>query len=242
MNLMAQTPIHSTIIHHQVQVVISSLTLKGGGRLINPTSTLHVILTCGVRPSRNLSSGCLRHLPHPLFSQQFYCWGSLLRKGKWPQSPTAPVNLVSRLCPPAVLFFSCPSSRVYVAWPRLPAGLQSLFSCCLSFLSFSLLVVVLSFSLVLFFSSWRAPLTLSCCPFGVVRSQLVLLLSSSWCVPVAFLPSSFCLLLSSSCPPLVFCCPASVARLRCFRDRGWRCGNPPPQQQLLLTKPPGGLR
>ena len=43
---------------------------------------------------------------------------------------------------------------------------------------------------------------LSCCPFGVVRSQVVLFLFA-WCVRVVFLPSSFCpllSLLSPSCP------------------------------------------
>ena len=58
-------------------------------------------------------------------------------------------------------------------------------------------VVLLSCPLFLF-SSWRAPLMLSCCFFGGVRSQLVLLLFS-WCAHVFFLPSSFCPLLSCCC-------------------------------------------
>ena len=61
----------------------------------------------------------------------------------------------------------------------------------------------------------------SCCPFGVFRSQLVLLWSS-WCVRVVFLPSSFC--------PLVFllsrCRAVSVA----FGGRGGGRGRPRQQK------------
>ena len=132
-----------------------------------------------------------------------------------------------RSSPPHVLLlpFCCPSSGL--GWPRLPAYLRSRSSHHrLVFLVSS----VSSLPLLLLISSWRAPLMLSCCPFGVVPPQLVLLLSS-WCVLVAFLPSSFCPLLSSSCPPLVFllsCC------LRCFPRQG--LGLRPPQQQFSPTK------
>ena len=56
---------------------------------------------------------------------------------------------------------------------------------------------------------------LSCCAFGVVRSQFVLLLSS-WCV---FLPSSFC-------PPHIllwsFCCPFAVVLFALLSEAGAR--------------------
>ena len=100
----------------------------------------------------------------------------------------------------------------------------------------SLFIVVLSFSCPFFFFFWSCSRGVlpSCCPvvlFGVVRSQLVLLLSS-WCVRVVFLP---CPLLSSSCLPLVFllscCCRAVYAVYAAFRGRVW--GHP--QQQFLPT-------
>ena len=95
-------------------------------------------------------------------------------------------------------------------WPRLPAYLRSRSS--------RLRRVFLLSSLVLFPSC--APLD-ACCPFGVVRSELVLFLSS-WCVRVVFFPSSFCplsvvLLMSSSGLSVVL--PLSCC-LRCFPRQG----------------------
>ena len=64
--------------------------------------------------------------PHPsAFPKQFYCWGSLLGKRSWPQSPAAPVNAVSGRCPPVVLFLSvCGSLFVFSSGVRLGSGCQ----------------------------------------------------------------------------------------------------------------------
>ena len=127
-------------------------------------------------------------------------------------SGCSPFLIVHDLLGPVLVLLlpsCCRSSGVH--WPRLPAYLRSYSS--------RRRLVFLLFSLPLrLFSSRRAPLMLSCCPFGLVLWQWQLvLLSSCWCVLVDFLPSPFCLLLSSSCPPLIFllsCC------LCCFPRQG----------------------
>ena len=83
---------------------------------------------------------------------------------------------------PDVLFFSCCNL----------VGPVLLFYCFLGVFFTPLVLLVCS-------------LMLSCCPFGAVRSRLVLL--PSWCVRCVFLPSSFVphVLLWS------FCCPAAIA-------------------------------
>ena len=68
-------------------------------------------------------------------------------------------------------------------------------------------------SAFLVFSSWRAPLMLSCCPFGAVRRSLSL---GVRCVRVVFLLSSFCPLLSFS----AFCCPAVVVLFTLLSEAG----------------------
>ena len=119
-------------------------------------------------------------------------------------------SLPSSSCSSIALLLSFFGSSLAAAASLSPVVLFSSSSCVsLVFSSSSPLGLLLV-------SSWHA-LLLPCCPFGVVRSQLVLLLSS-WCVRVVFLPSSFCTLLSSLCPPLVFllscCCRAVYVAFR----------------------------
>ena len=99
-----------------------------------------------------------------------------------------------RPSPPHVLLL--PSSSLH--WLRLPAYLRSCSS------HPRLIFLLSSLPLLILFSSWHA------CPFGVVRSQLVLLLSS-WCV-----------VLFSSPHPFVLCCPraAAIVCLRGFPRQG----------------------
>ena len=156
-----------------------------------------------------------------------YCWGSLLGMKKLatvsgPAGELAGVVLLlSSSCPPVVLFFSFLWSA---AWPWLPAGLQTLLSCCPLSLSFPPLVFFLSLE-----SSLAAPVNpmSACCPLLVLPppgchcyypvSSLVLLLCSICPLPcpllVLFLSSCCALLvliLCSLCPVLDFflssCC------------------------------------
>ena len=141
---------------------------------------------------------------------------SLLGTKSWPQCQAALASPVwiSSSSPLVAIFSVLSSSCSSIAFllsffgsplPWLPAYLRSCSS-------YHTLVFLFSSLPLPLFSSWHAPLMLSSCPFGVVRSQLVFLLSS-WCVRVVFLPSSFCPLLASLCSPLGFllsCC------LRCF--------------------------
>ena len=112
----------------------------------------------------------------------------------------------------------CPSSGVH--WPRgcqpIPVLLATLLSSsCLSLALFLLL-----------FSSWRAPVLLSFWRCSVTACPAFVFLMC--------LRSSFCLLLPSSCHPLVFrlsCRCRAVDVAVCGR------GRPPPQQpQFLPTK------
>ena len=143
-------------------------------------------------------------------------------KSSWRPCQAAPASPVrtsssSSLVPIfSALSSSCSSNALLLtffrcSWPRLPVYLQLCSS------RRRLVFLLFSSPLAL---PWHDPLMLSCCPFGFVWSRLVLLLSS-WCVRVVFLPLSFCPLLSSSCPPLVFllsCCCRAV--YTAFRDRG----------------------
>ena len=113
----------------------------------------------------------------------------------------------NELCPALLLFLSCHN--------LLGRVLLMFFYCLLDFLLsfFSVLwprpisgrpppVVVLFFCCpLLLFSSWRAPLMLSCCPFGVVRSRSVfVLLVCSCCFPSLILLSF-----------VVLCCLCSLS-------------------------------
>ena len=159
------------------------------------------------------------------FPQTVYCWGSLLGK-KWAGHSGWPpcVLLLSFPCPPGAC--CCPAVVLWPLWPTLcPPVLLSSWYLQLSFFgsssaaAASLSPVVLlpsssCLSLVLS-SSYSLVLLLACSPHVLVWSQLVFLLSS-WCVHVAFLPSSFCPLLSSLCPPLVFLLSCCCRAVRCF--------------------------
>ena len=149
-----------------------------------------------------------------------FLWGSPLGKKLAAVSGRGPVLLMFFYC---LLVVRCPSSSLH--WPRLPAYLRSYSS------HHRLVFLLSSLPLLLLFSSWHAPLMLSCGAFGVVRSQLVLLLSS-WCLGV------FVLFVFPH--PFVLCCPSSVHMsssglsvvlllscfLRCFPGTGWGCVRP----------------
>ena len=141
---------------------------------------------------------------------------------KKPMSPPYPPVV---RCPPLLLLsqlFWALSSSCSILVVLALAAAASLSPVVLPILV--LLIFLSSLLLPLLFSSWRAPLILSCCPFGVVWSQLVLLLPT-WCVRVAFLPSS-------SCPPLVFLLLLLSGCLRCF-PRQWLGLWPPTTTKLF---------
>ena len=131
-------------------------------------------------------------------------------------TPEADVLSLSSCCPLLVRFSGSLRDK---SWPQCQAALASPVQMSSSsplvaiFLVLSIIVLSFSCPLFLFISSCSSLGMLpSCCSFGVVRSQLVLLLSS-WCVCVVFLPSSFC-------PPYV------LLLSRCLRCLGWGCGRP----------------
>ena len=99
------------------------------------------------------------------------------------------------------------------------ASLLSFFRCSLAAAASRRHLVFFSLFLFSSFSSWCAPLMLSCCPLCVIMSQLVLVLSSC-CVRLCSCSFPSLILLSSVVLLWSFCCPAAVMLFTLLSEAG----------------------